>query len=373
MEHSGDRTDQDRLAERCRLLEAENRRLRDLLAGHGISDPETPSQPSRAAHSAGPALSTTEKIALFRSLFRGREDVYAQRWESPDGKSGYSPRTERDWKAYYAAKPDERKRVDRETRKHILLSDEAIHAHLSGKVTLGVYPLLTDETCWFLAADFDKQTWRDDVSAFRETCRACRVPAAVERSRSGNGAHVWIFFDRPVPASLARRLGSLLLTRTMERRHQLGLNSYDRLFPNQDTMPKGGFGNLIALPLQKGPRERGYTEFLDEHMRQYPDQWAYLKSIERLALSNAERIINEALQQGGDLIGVRFASAEDAAEPDPWTLPPSRRRYEKPIQGPLPESVEIVRSNLLFIEKKDCALNDNLAALGSIKWQCRIP
>lgn len=353
MEHPEDRTDQDRLAERCRLLEAENRRLRDLLAGHGISDPDTPSQPSPTANSTGVPLSTTEKIALFRSLFRGRDDVYAQRWESPDGRSGYSPRTERDWKAYYAAKPDERKRVDRETRKHIPLSDEAIHAHLSGKMTMGVYPLLTDETCWFLAADFDKQTWRDDVSAFRETCRACRVPAAVERSRSGNGAHVWIFFDRPVPASLARRLGSLLLTKTMERRHQLGLNSYDRLFPNQDTMPKGGFGNLIALPLQKGPRERGYTEFLDEHMQPYPDQWVYLKSIERLALSNAERIVNEALQQGGDLIGVRFASAEDSAEPDPWTLPPSRRRHEKPIQGPLPESVEIVRSNLLFIEKKD--------------------
>lgn len=210
------------------------------------------------------SLKTLEKVALFRSLFRGREDVYARRWESPDGRVGYSPRTERDWKAYYAAKPDDRKRVDKDTRKNIPLDDEAIHAHLSGKQTLGVYPLLLDDTCWFLAADFDKKTWKEDAAAFRETCNTLDVPASVECSRSGKGAHIWIFFERPVPASIARRLGSLLLTRTMERRHQLGLDSYDRLFPNQDTMPKGGFGNLIALPLQKVPREQGRSVFLDQ-------------------------------------------------------------------------------------------------------------
>ncbi len=105
-----------------------------------------------------------------------------------------------------------------------------------------MYPLLRDETCWFLAVDFDKKTWEEDASAFLATCYELDVPAALERSRSGNGAHIWIFFDQPVPAGIARRLGSLLLTRTMERRHQLGLDSYDRLFPNHDTMPKGGSG-----------------------------------------------------------------------------------------------------------------------------------
>lgn len=137
----------------------------------------------------------------------------------------------------------------------------------------------------------------------------------------------------------------------MERRHQLGLDSYDRLFPNQDTMPKGGFGNLIALPLQKVPRALGRTEFLDEGMQPCPDQWSYLSSVQRMAQAAAERLISEALQHGGDLVGIRFPSIEDDEVPDPWTLPPSRRRPEKPIKGPLPATIEIVRANLLFIEK----------------------
>ena len=340
------------LSERCHRLEDENQRLRALLTENGIDLPVGPAEAKPQTPSSRSPLNTGQKIALFRSLFRGREDVYAQRWESPDGRSGYSPKTERDWKAYYAAKLEDRKRVDKETRKNIPLTDEAIHGHLAGQQTLGVYPLLLAETCWFLAVDFDKKTWKDDAAAFRATCHELNVPAAVERSRSGNGAHIWIFFEQPVAAGTARRLGSLLLTRTMERRHQLGLDSYDRFFPNQDTMPKGGFGNLIALPLQKNPRKSGFTEFLDDEMRPYSDQWAFLNSVQRITQATAERLISEALQQGGDLIGVRFASVEDDDEPDPWTLPPSRKRPDKPIKGPLPASVEIVRSNLLFIEKK---------------------
>ncbi len=215
-----------------------------------------------------------------------------------------------------------------------------------------MYPLLLDETCWFLAVDFDKKTCKQDAAAFRDTCNALGVPALVECSRSGNGAHVWIFFERPIPAVPARRLGSLLLIKTMERRHQLGLDSYDRLFPNQDTMPKGGFGNLIALPLQKAPRELGRSVFLDEQMRPYDDQWGYLNSVKRITQAAADRLISDALQQGGDLVGVRFASTEDDEAPDPWTLPPLRKRHEKPLKGPLPASIEIVRSNLLFIDKK---------------------
>ena len=341
------------LAEECQRLEDENQRLRALLTENGIALPVTPAvETPPQTQPARPGLNTAEKIALFRSLFRGRADLYAQRWESPDGRSGYSPRTERDWKAYYAAKPEDRKRVDKETRKNIPLTDEAIHAHLVGKQTLGVYPLLLDESCWFLAVDFDKKTWKDDATAFRTTCHELNVPAAIERSRSGNGAHVWIFFERPVPAGVARKLGSLLLTRTMERRHQLGLDSYDRFFPNQDTMPKGGFGNLIALPLQKGPRDSGFTEFLDGELRPHSDQWGFLSSVQRVKQAAAERLITDTLQQGGDLIGVRFASVEDGDEPDPWTLPPSRRRPNRPIKGPLPTTVEIVCSNLLFIEKR---------------------
>jgi hypothetical protein len=119
--------------------------------------------------------------------------------------------------------------------------------------TIGLYPLLTDETCWFLAADFDKSTWAEDIVSVREVCRARNIPAAVERSRSGNGAHLWIFFSSPVPASLARQLGSSIMTEAMELRPEIGLDSYDRLFPGQDTMPKGGFGNLIACPQPQNP------------------------------------------------------------------------------------------------------------------------
>ncbi len=343
----------DGLRRKCLQLAEENVRLRSLLAQHGIAPGSVPRPTQRPVDPAPERhkLSTAGKVALFRSLFRGRDDVYAQRWESPDGRSGYSPRTERDWKAYNAARAEDRKRVDKETRKNIPLTDEAIHAHLAGKQTLGVYSLLLDETCWFLAVDFDKKTWKEDALAFLATCRELSVPAALERSRSGNGAHIWFFFDRPVPAGVARRLGSLLLTRTMERRHQLGLDSYDRFFPNQDTMPKGGFGNLIALPLQKIPRESGFTEFLDDELRPHADQWSYLASLQRMAQSAAERLISDALQHG-DLIGVRTASIDDEKAPDPWTLPPSRKQRDKPIKEPLPSTIEIVRSNLIFIEKK---------------------
>ncbi|MDE3097969.1 MAG: hypothetical protein KGJ88_00705 [Verrucomicrobiota bacterium] len=188
--------------------------------------------------------SPDEKVGLFRSLFRGREDVYAVRWEGRNGKTGYSPAYRKVWSNPFQRKPDEPK-------EYFPLTAQVIHDHLTGRLTAGVYPLLTDETCWFLAADFDKATWQDDVLAFLQTCADWRIPAALERSRSGRGGHVWVFFDAPLPASLAGKLGAAILTRTMECRHQLGLDSYDRLFPSQDTMPKGGFGNLIALPLQR--------------------------------------------------------------------------------------------------------------------------
>ena len=336
----------------CQRLRDEICRLRQILIDNDI-DPE-PVAPNREASAPSNVpcvqLTTQQKIELFRSLFRGRDDVYAVRWESPDGRHGYSPVSQRDWKAYNAASIEDRKRVDKETRKHVPLTDQAIHDHLSGKQTLGVYPLLRDETCWFLAVDFDKKSWQKDTTAFLKTCHDLHVPAALERSRSGKGGHIWIFFERPMPATIARKLGALLLTRTMERRHQLGLDSYDRFFPNQDTMPKGGFGNLIALPLQKGPRSEHHTEFLDADLQPYPDQWAYLSSIRRMTQPEAERLILEAQKQG-DLIGVRLSVADDD-EPDPWTLPPSRRRIEKPIEGPLPATASIVQSSLVYVEKK---------------------
>ena len=339
-----------------RLLE-ENSRLRSLLAAHGIPIPEA-AQPTllhtHASESAPEALklgiaTAEQRIALFRSLFRGREDIYAIRWENNDGRTGYMPKADRDWKSYLSAKDEDRKKVDRLTRTYRPLTDDAIHGHLVGEETVGIYPLLQDETCWLLAVDFDKKAWQEDTASFLAACSELSVPAVLERSRSGKGGHVWIFFERAIPASTARTLGCAILTRTMESRHQLGLDSYDRLFPNQDTMPKGGFGNLIALPLQKLPRANNNSVFVDAEFRPYPDQWKFLASVKRMSADAVEAVVLEA-RSHGDLLGVRINSAEDE-DVDPWALPPSKARSEREILGPFPARVEIIRSNLVYIEK----------------------
>jgi superfamily II DNA or RNA helicase len=341
----------------CKRLREENARLRQLLTEHNIPIP--PAEPAmRSCLKPIDVLSSDERqerarkrVALFRSLFRGREDVYARRWESSDGRSGYTPASQKDWKAINRSKPEDRKKVDQRTRKFFLLTDAVIENHLLGKETIGVYPLLADETCWFLAVDFDKKAWQEDSIAFMHTCREMNVPAALERSRSGKGGHVWIFFDCSVPAITARKLGCAILTRTMERRHQLGLDSYDRFFPSQDTMPKGGFGNLIALPLQAVPRKAGNSVFVDANFQPYPDQWEFLSALERVSMIFAEEIVAEA-QRKGDLIGVRASVTDDEDRRDPWTLPPSTRPLERLIQGPLPDRVQIVRANLVYVEKR---------------------
>lgn len=342
----------------CRRLREENARLRQILTKHNISI--SPVEPAgRPPIKAAEVLSREDRkeqaqkrITLFRSLFRGREDVYARRWESSDGRSGYMPAAEKDWKAINRSRPEDRKKVDQKTRKFFPLTDTVIENHLLGKETIGVYPLLPDETCWFVAVDFDKKTWQADSLAFMDTCRELNVPASLERSRSGNGGHVWIFFDRAVPAITACKLGCVILTQTMERRHQLGLDSYDRFFPNQDTMPKGGFGNLIALPLQAAPRKIGNSVFIDSDFRPYPEQWGFLSTLERMPMVVAEDIVAEA-QRKGDLVGVRISITDDEDKQDPWTLSPSRKRLERPIEGPLPEFVHIVRANLVYVEKRD--------------------
>jgi len=343
-------------AENRRLLE-ENARLRSLLIAHSIPIPEAahpilhPPQGSGSAPEARkPGIATAEqRIALFRSRFRGREDIYAIRWENNDGRSGYMPKADRDWKSYLSAKDEDRKKVDRLTRTYRPVTDDVIHGHLVGELTVGIYPLLQDETCWLLAVDFDKKAWQEDAAAFLAACSELSVPAALERSRSGRGGHVWIFFERAIPASTARKLGCAILTRTMESRHQLGLDSYDRLFPNQDTMPKGGFGNLIALPLQKFPRANNNSVFVDAEFRPYPDQWEFLASVKRMPAEAVEAVVLEA-QKRGDLLGVRINSTEDE-DVDPWAIPPSKARAEREILGPFPAQAQVVRSNLVYVEK----------------------
>ncbi len=293
-------------------------------------------------------LSTDAKIQLFRSLFKGREDVYSVRWDSKNGRSGYAPACDNEWLSGVCDKP-RIKCSDCNNRKLLSIDYQAIYLHLTGKKTIGAYALLTDETCWFLVADFDGDHWQEDATTFARTAKLNGIHASVEISRSGDGAHVWIFFTQPIPATIARRLGSALITLTCDNERLLHLKSYDRLFPNQDTMPKGGFGNLIALPLQKTPRESGCSVFVDDLLQPYQDQWVYLAKVERVDLKSAERVIQSVNMDGG-VLGVKFVSIDEGVE-DPWTKPPSRRLDDKPIDGPFPESVEVVTANMVFIPK----------------------
>ena len=316
---------------------------------------------------------TAVKIALFRSLFRGREDVFPRRWENPkSGKAGYSPVCRNEWVRGICRKP-QIKCGECPSQAFVPFGDDVLRYHLTGRApdglsdfTAGVYPMLPDETCWFLVADFDKKSWRKDVSAFRDTARSKGVPVAVERSRSGNGAHAWIFFTEPVSAGDARRLGAALVTATMDSYPEIGFHSYDRFFPSQDTMPAGGFGNLIALPLQFGPRKNGNSVFLDDDLRPYDDQWAYLSTIARLSHENLTSIVTKAASEG-QILGVPLPSTEEEAEP--WAAPPSRRKKEPPITGPLPRSIEVIFGNQVYIDRSKLppTLVNRLARLASFE------
>jgi superfamily II DNA or RNA helicase len=212
---------------------------------------------------------------------------------------------------------------------------------------IGVYPLMQDERCWFLAVDFDKASWQLDVGAFAAACKENNIPYSIEKSRSGKGAHVWIFFSYAVFAIEARKLGSYLLTQAMDKHPELGFESYDRLFPNQDILPKGGFGNLIALPLQKKPREQGNSVFVDDNFVPYPDQWAYLSTIKRITLIELNQLIEKAEQQNR-ILGVKLPIDEEDGEP--WKMSPSRKFKEISINESLPKRVTIILGNQLFID-----------------------
>lgn len=291
--------------------------------------------------------SPQEKIKLYRSLFRGREDVFARRWYSiKSEQSGYQPVCENEWDNALCDKK-KYKCSACPNRKLAALTDKDIYEHLSGKDlygrdVVGIYPMLNDETCCFLCADFDEEDFRKDVSLFRNICDENRIPVSVEISRSGNGAHAWIFFSEPVPAVTARKLGSGILTKAMEK-SIISFSSYDRFFPNQDTMPKGGFGNLVALPLQGNARKIGNSIFVDENLRPYDDQWKYLATVRKLDKNSVDKFVQMFCKNGdlGELIS-------DAGVP-PW----STQKQIKFSTEKFPESIEIVRSNMLFVPKKN--------------------
>lgn len=322
-------------------LRAENARLAGLLEAHGIAwrVPEAADAPA-----AMMPLTIDEKVALFRRLFRGRTDVYPVRWESKAGKTGYSPACANEWRVGVCEKP----RIKCSDCGHRLLMplvDQTIYDHLAGRHTVGVYPLLADDDCHFLAVDFDDADWRSDAQAFVQSCRELGVPATLEISRSGNGAHAWVFFSSKVAARDARRLGTSLISHTCARTRQLKLSSYDRLFPNQDTMPKGGFGNLIALPLQKASRERGGSVFVDDTLQPHVDQWAFLASVQPMAPHDIEPTILRATG-GSHPLDVTFITEEEQQEPWKRTVPAKQR-----LPGAMPASLTVTLANLLYFGK----------------------
>ena len=347
----------ERARAECERLREENTKLRLRVGEHNGKPASKPPvlTPQINGATRTPATVRTDsppelKVSLFMNLFRGRDDVYAVRWEGKNGRTGYSPAGMREWDQAASARHGQ-KRTFR-LSKLFPLDEEVIRDHLLGRQTIGVYPLLQDDTCWFVAADFDKKTWEADACAFLKMCHETGVPAYFERSRSGNGGHVWIFFASPVQAALARKLASAVLTRTMERRYAMGLDSYDRLFPSQDTMPKGGFGNLIALPLQHSPRENDNSVFLDDQLRPYDDQWAFLSSIKRLAPDETQALLRK-MYPAGDVINIKHSTSDYDEASDPWILPPSGRFAAKAITEKLPTSVSIKLGNLIYVDKKD--------------------
>jgi hypothetical protein len=333
-------------SDELKRLRAENVRLIALLESHQIDRrhdlaPKPPTAPPPEPSN----LSTAEKVTLFRRLFRGRTDVHPVRWDSATtGKSGYAPACANEWRPGICEKP-RIKCADCGNRSLVPISDAVIYSHLAGEKTIGVYPFLPDDTCHFLAVDFDKAEWREDAKAFVQSCRELDIPVALEISRSGNGAHAWIFFTTAVPARDARRLGTAIISHTCSRTRQLSLASYDRLFPNQDTMPKGGFGNLIALPLQKKPREADNSVFVDDEFSVHPNQWAFLATIQPMSVQDIEPA---TLRATGSMhpLDVTFIDEEDLATP--WKRPTPNKGA---LPGPLPQSLTITLANLVYFEK----------------------
>ena len=322
-----------------KLLHKEIDRLQSLLNNKGVLS--TPSTIKRH-------LSLEEKVNVFRNLFKGREDVFARRWYSrTSGKSGYQPVCRNEWDRLLCNKK-KYKCAECPNRSFKPLEYEDLYRHLEGKSpdgqdVIGVYAILADNTCNFLCADFDDKScengYKKDILAYAMVCKDWNIPFSIERSRSGNGAHVWIFFEQPLPASKARRLGNMILTEAMERYGRMTFKSYDRFFPNQDRLPDGGFGNLVALPLQGKARKEGNSVFVDENFMVHEDQWNYLLEIKRISEVTVDAILakHETASELGEL--------STTSELKPWETPAP----QKITHSDFPTNPVVIRSNMLYI------------------------
>ena len=281
-----------------------------------------------------------QKIKIFKSLFRGRSDVFAKRWLNKEGRSGYSFACNNEWVRGICEKP-KIKCQDCKHRHYSILGDQVIYDHLKGHMVVGLYPLMHDNTCYFLAADFDKANWQEEVKALSRACGAFKIPHAIEVSRSGNGAHLWIFFTDRVLAKQARQLGFGLLDKAMEYYPNLSFDSYDRLFPNQDILPEGGFGNLIALPLQKEARAFGNTCFVDDDLNLIEDQWVYLEKQTKVSPQELVQLIQE-ISPSSSMINHQKITDHML----PWEL---TTKSAQAIENP-PKKVSIILANHIYFE-----------------------
>lgn len=345
----------NKLLRQYEVLHKENEVLRSLLKIHGIEYEtrmkEDMNKPIYSLVSVPTiTLSIDERIRLFQSLFKGREDVFARRWFSKTtGKSGYQPVCINEWKQGICDKKKYRC-VICPNRNFAPLTTQDMYRHLEGKDeyccdVVGLYAIMQDNNCAFLCADFDdkncKYGYKDDVLAYVGVCREWLIPYAIERSRSGNGAHVWIFFEAPLPASKARRLGNAILTEAMTRNGQMSFNSYDRFFPNQDYLPEGGFGNLVALPLQGQARRKQNSVFVDNDFLVYKDQWAFLYNLKKIQESTIDQLLRLHYQE-------ELGKLSMSSESKPWVTPLPQNITQEDFHA----KVEIIKADKLYIPLK---------------------
>ena len=336
------------------ILRKENAELKSLLRTHGIEYKPRPTNVIDSIYSpiSLPVfkLSLDERVALFMSLFKGREDVFARRWFSKStGKAGYQPVCVNEWRRGVCDKKTY-KCAECPNRDFAPLTSQDVYRHLEGKDenccdVVGLYAIMPDNNCSFLCTDFDdkscKHGYKDDVLAFVGVCRDWQIPYAIERSRSGNGAHVWIFFEEPLPAFKARRLGNAILTEAMNRDGRMSLNSYDRFFPNQDRLPEGGFGNLVALPLQGQARKNLNSVFVDDDFLAYKDQWTFLSNIRKLGQDDVDKLLNLHVNE-------EFGALSTSSESKPWVTPTSQDLTKADFYS----TMEIVKADKIYIPLK---------------------
>jgi superfamily II DNA or RNA helicase len=345
-------TQYDLLLKQCESIRKENEELKSLLRRHGIAfQQEKADEAADQVYSSvtfpNVKLSLDERVSLFQTLFKGREDVFARRWySSTTGKCGYQPVCVNEWRSGICNKKKYRC-ADCPNRSFAPLTPKDVYRHLEGKDengcdVLGLYAIMPDNNCLFLCTDFDDKTcghgYQDDVLAFVNVCKNWQIPYAIERSRSGNGAHVWIFFDTPLPAYKARQLGNAILTEAMKHSGRMSFKSYDRFFPNQDRLPEGGLGNLVALPLQGQARKKLNSVFVDDYFRVYRDQWAFLYHIIKIDESSIDQLLG--LHQQEDL-----GPLTTSTEIQPWVTPIPQDITNSDFK----QKVEIIKADKLYI------------------------